>query len=615
MQERLACIDGVRPIPTWRSPFSWGFAAPNPELPSFRGYRSHKAPEKMFLKQIDIKNFRGIEQLSLPLEDLCVLIGENNAGKSSVLDAIRICLTRSLTRRGAVFEEYDYHLQDSSAEPSKSKSIEITLTFAESEEDEWPDEVSQLLSDAEQIDDNGLRSVSFRVTSSFDPATNDFATDYDFINLSGEPLPKAKNPRHLINLQQLVPTFYLASLRDAAQEFRARSPFWGPFVRALELDDEARAELEAALQDLNKKVLEKHAAFDSVKKRLKKTAELMPLGSADPVSIDAVPSKVFDILSQTQVHLASKTGAHIPIVRHGSGTQSLAVICLFDAFLQSQLEERYGEYAVPLLALEEPEAHLHPSAIKAVGKMLQEFSGQKLISTHSGDLLAGIPLQKIRRLRRTDGKISVHKIEDGVLTEDEIDKLDYQVRTTRGSLLFSRCWLLVEGETEAPLMSECARALGYDLYADGVSCIEFSQLGVEKYIKLADQLGIEWFMLADKDGEGETYKKSASGQLNGRKEGDHMRLLDHGTMEVFLCMEGFGAIYEANISDQKKGDVTADHGTLEYWQQVAKAQKKNSKPRSSLAVAEKMNADGAASVPKILQEVIEQARKLAGGAG
>lgn len=569
----------------------------------------------MLLKQIDIKNFRGIESLSLPLDDLCVLIGENNAGKSSILDALRLCLTRSLTRRASIFEEYDYHLVNSSAEPSKAKPIEITLTFAESEEGEWPDEISQLLSDAEQVDDNDLRSVTLRVTSGYDSVINDYSTDYDFIDLSGNPLIKAKNPRQLINLQQLIPTFYLASLRDAAQEFRARSPFWGPFVRSLEIDDATRTELEAALLELNKKVLEKHTAFDSVKERLKKTAELMPLGDTDPVSIEAVPSKVFDILSRTQVHLASKTGAQIPIVRHGSGTQSLAVICLFDAFLQSQLEEGYGEYAEPLLAMEEPEAHLHPSAIKAVGKMLQELSGQKLISTHSGDLLAGIPLQNIRRLRRRNGKVSVHRIEDAVLTPDEISKLDYQVRSSRGSLLFSRCWLLVEGETEAPLISECARAMGYDLYADGVSCIEFSQVGVEKFIKLADQLGIEWFVLADNDGEGETYKKSAAGHLGTRKEADHIRLLDHGSMEVFLCMEGFGKIYEANIADQKKGDVTAEKDTLEYWQQVAKAQKKNSKPRNSLAVAEQMVTDGKSGVPKLLQDVVEQARKLARSAG
>ena len=569
----------------------------------------------MQLTQLDIRNFRGIEELSLPLDDLCVLIGENNAGKSTILDAIRICLTRSLARRGTVFDEYDYHLPSATAEPSGAPPIKITLRFAEKQENEWADEITQLLDAAEQVDNNGLRSVTLQVTSAFDTAIGDYATEYDFLDLSGSPLIRAKSPRYLINLQQLVPAFYLASLRDATQEFRARSPFWGPFVRSLDIDEGTRKELEAALSELNRKVLENHAAFNTVKERLRRTADLLPLGKTDPVSIEAVPSKVFDILSRTQVNLASKTGAQIPIVRHGSGTQSLAVICLFDAFLQSQVAEGYGEHAEPLLALEEPEAHLHPSAAKAVGQMLESLSGQKLISTHSGDLIAGVPLDKIRRLRRTDGKITVHRVGDGALTQDEANKLDYQIRTTRGSLLFSRCWLLVEGETEAPLVAECARAMGYDLYADGVSCIEFAQVGVEKFIILADQLGIEWFVLADNDDAGETYQKSARVQLNGRAENDHIRLLDHGTMEVFLCMEGYGEIYEASISDQKRASIAADQGTVDYWKQVVGAQKKNSKPRNALAVAERMTETGRDAVPRLLQEVIEQTRNLARSAG
>ena len=568
----------------------------------------------MLLTQLEIRNFRGIEELTLPLDDLCVLIGENNSGKSTVLDALRICLDRPLTRRARVFEEYDYHLPDPDSEPSGAEPIEITLTFAERREDEWPDDVSQILDVAEQIDDRGLRSVKLRVRSSFDAAANDFATEYDFLDLSGNPLPRAKDPRYLTGLRRLAPVFYLASLRDAAREFRARSQFWGPFVRALDFKEEERAELEADLSELNRKVLKKHSAFDSVKDRLKKTADFLPLGETDPVSIEAVPSKVFDILSRTQINLASKTGARIPIVRHGSGTQSLAVICLFDAFLNSQLKDAYGEHSEPLLALEEPEAHLHPSAINAVVGMLRDIPGQKLVSTHSGDLLAGVPLKNVRRLRRSGGKISVHRIDEGALEPEDIEKLDYKVRVTRGGLLFSRCWLLVEGETEAVLLPECARAMGHDLHADGVSLVEFSQIGIEKLIRFADQLGIEWFALADNDKQGGGYVASARSQLGTRSESDHMRRLNHGNMEVFLCMEGFGDIYEATISKQKKSSVTAASGTLEYCRQVVKAQKNNSKSKNALAVARKITAGGRA-VPELLANVIERSRKLARSVG
>ena len=566
----------------------------------------------MLLKQMKLQNFRGIQELSFFLDDLCVLIGENNSGKSSILDALRLCLTRSFTRHSTVFEEFDYHLDDPSAEPFTLKPIEITLTFAEEKEGEWPDEISQRLSEAEQIEGaEGLRSIVLRVNSSFDSVANDYVTDYDFLDLSGHPLVKAKSPRHLFSLQQLIPTFYLASSRDAAKEFRARSTFWGPFVRALSLDEATREELESTLQDLNNKVISQHVAFDSARERLKKTGELLRFDDANPVSIEALPSKASDILSRTQVNFNSKTGAQIPVVRHGGGTQSLAVICLFDAYLQSQLREQYDDYAEPLLILEEPEAHLHPSAIKAVGEMLQNLPGQKLIATHSGDLLAGIPLSKIRRLRQSKGKTSVHYLREGVLSADDLDKLDYHIRATRGAMLFSRCWLLVEGETEVPFIQKCAQVMGFDLYADGVSCIEFSQVGVEKFVKLADQLGIEWFVFVDNDTQGKKYKRSAEDHLDGRNPVDHVRLLDHGKMEVFLCMEGYGDIYEKTISRQKSGRIQSAKGTLKYWQEVVNAQESKNKTKNSLAVAQRIALNGPQGVPHLLQEVIRKARNLA----
>ena len=376
-----------------------------------------------------------------------------------------------------------------------------------------------------------------------------------------------------------------------------------------------KAELEKALSDINKKVLQGHSAFESVKDHLRKTADYLSLEGTDPVSIEAIPSKVFDILSRTQIKLTSKTGARIPIVRHGSGTQSLAVICLFNAFLNSQLKDAYGEHSEPLLALEEPEAHLHPSAINAVVKMLRDIPGQKLVSTHSGDLLAGVPLKNVRRLRRIRGKISVHEVDESAFKPEDIEKLNHKVRTTRGALLFSRCWLLVEGMTEAVLLPECARAMGHDLHTDGVSLVEFSQIGIEKLIRLADQLSIEWFTLVDKDREGENYEASAKLQLGRRNESDHIRKLDHGNMEVFLCMEGFGDIYEETISEQKRSTITAHRSTPEYWQEVVQAQKDDSKIRNSLVVAQRMTAGEHGAVPKFLVDVIEQSRKLARSAG
>ena len=163
------------------------------------------------------------------------------------------------------------------------------------------------------------------------------------------------------------------------------------------------------MAELNQKVLNANESFAAVEERLRNTGNMVPLADDDPVGIEAIPSRIFDILSRAQVMLASVTGARLPIGRHGEGTQSLAVIGLFDAFLQSRLAGTYREHTVPILALEEPEAHLHPSATRSVAALLQEMLGQKLIATHSGDLVAACSLTSLRRLRRHCGEIVVYR--------------------------------------------------------------------------------------------------------------------------------------------------------------------------------------------------------------
>ena len=71
----------------------------------------------MRIARLSIANFRSIKALDLDLNDTTVLIGPNNAGKTAILDAIRIVLTRRWGQRGTGFTEYDVHLADEHADP------------------------------------------------------------------------------------------------------------------------------------------------------------------------------------------------------------------------------------------------------------------------------------------------------------------------------------------------------------------------------------------------------------------------------------------------------------------------------------------------------------------
>ena len=54
-------------------------------------------------RRIDIANFRGIKKLSLNLDETTALIGENNTSKTSILDAIQLCLGRTLREKSTNF--------------------------------------------------------------------------------------------------------------------------------------------------------------------------------------------------------------------------------------------------------------------------------------------------------------------------------------------------------------------------------------------------------------------------------------------------------------------------------------------------------------------------------
>ena len=568
----------------------------------------------MFLEQIDIENFRGIVRLSLKLGDTTVLIGENNTGKTTVLEALRMCLSRSPTRRGGAFAEYDYHLENEGSQPVESDPITITLRFAERSEGEWPDEVLQAIPDVLQVGDDGLHRVVLTVSSSFDDSAADFVTTLTFLNPDGQTLLAAGTQRSVNALQRLAPVFYLSALRDSAQEFRPRSQFWGPFVRSLKIEPALRQELEDELSRLNERVLKAHESFAVVKERLARTGRMVPLHKDDPVAIEAIPGRVFDILSRAQVMLTSVTGVRLPIGRHGEGTQSLAVLCLFHAFLEGRLADSHAEHASPILAVEEPEAHLHPAAVGAASILLKDLPGQKIMATHSGDLISGFPLSAVRRFRRTGSVISVHQIEaDGSLTEDDLRKLDHHVRSSRGSLLFSRCWLLVEGETDWIILSGSAEACGYDLVSEGISVVPYAQVGIETFVKTASQLGIEWTAVADRDKRGSGYLASARKHIGDGEEDDHIHQLAHGNMEVFLCMEGYGDMYERTLSKQKRDSLTAAPGTINYWSQVCKAQARGAKPSNAAAVVERMRSGGREAVPEQLRLIVECAVRMARG--
>ncbi|MCI0389440.1 MAG: DUF2813 domain-containing protein [Acidobacteria bacterium] len=566
----------------------------------------------MILKTFSIENFRGVDKLVLELDRTTVLIGENNTGKTSILEALFTCMNRGLSRRAMPFTEYDFLLTARDAEPANAPPLVLTLTFEESKKDEWGDEIVQAFPNAIQTLDDDRQQLTFRVSAKYDKAAQDFAVEWCFLDKVGNQLPAAKQPKLVTDLQQIAPVFLLSAVREASQHFHAKSSFWGPFTKNPQINAEQREEIESQIEDINQAVLDGHKPFEVVKDRIAQTGKLLPLADKDLVSVEAIPARIFDMLARTQVKLASRTGARLPIAQHGAGTQSLSVLFLFEAFLQSQLAKAYDKNSEPILALEEPESHLHPSAIRALWSTLDNLAGQKIIATHSGDLLSAVPLDAIRRLARKNGVVEVFRVRPTTLDQRDLEKVTYHIRSTRGSLLFARCWLLVEGWTDYAMAPELARLLGYDLDLCGVSCVEFSQCGVKTLIKLAQDLGIEWHVLADGDAAGQQYVQEADSLRGASPLVERATSITERDIEHCMWNAGYRAIYESAVSHGRKALITSAPGTPNYVTETIQAAiKSTSKPQLAYAVVAEAAKPGSPGIPQSLKTAIEMAVALA----
>jgi AAA ATPase domain len=130
----------------------------------------------MRITSIRIENFRSIKSLYVELGETTVFIGPNNGGKTAILDAIRIALTRRWGQRGTGFTEYDVHLAREGDDPKTSSGVAIELRAEESAPGEWPDEVHQALEDIVQDDPvTGRSSVTLRVNCAWVPRTDVFS--------------------------------------------------------------------------------------------------------------------------------------------------------------------------------------------------------------------------------------------------------------------------------------------------------------------------------------------------------------------------------------------------------------------------------------------------------
>ena len=359
----------------------------------------------MRMTRIEIENFRSIRHLVLDLGDTTVLVGPNNAGKTAILEALRIALTRRWGQRGTGFNEYDVHMPDEESDPKASSGVSIEIRTEEREPGDWPDAIAEDLGDIVQLDlATGHRAVSLRTRCRWSADVDSFEPSWEFLDAGRDPLVGVGARR--VNLERFwryLPVFYLDALRDVRDEFSTRSSqFWTRLLKDLNVPPELESRALRVLDLLNRRLLRADPRLAEIAETLSGATRVAARDREGGLDLRMVPLKTWDLLSRAEIILRNEPDQPwLPLRQQGQGIQSLSVIFLFRAFVEHLLSALYEPGSEPVLALEEPETHLHPQAVRTLWGEIAALSGQKIVTTHSPYFVQHVPFRDLRLVRLT----------------------------------------------------------------------------------------------------------------------------------------------------------------------------------------------------------------------
>lgn len=536
----------------------------------------------MQIRTVQVHNFRSLVDVTFCLDDYCLLVGANNAGKTNAIDALRTF--------------YDAHKFDAKTDAPKDGAtgdecwiqIEYILTSEEYE----------TLKDEYKIGDNRLRVRKYLKGKS----KGIFALKCDE-QWATEQFYGAKN----VQQGKLGDIIYIPAVSKLDEHMKTSGP--------------------SALRDIINKIVGKlvksSASFQAmVQDFSQKMAEFQEEKTDEDLSLSGLQNDINDRISEwdTEFRLNinpfseteivknlvsfdfhdSQIDDTLPATRYGQGFQRHLIYTLLTLASEYKFERKPStkkEFRpnLTLILFEEPEAFLHPPQQDVLCRGLQQIGAQEgnqvLISTHSANFVSNNSdnLSAIIRLRRQQGKTAVGQLSEeerkqifednqeindllNISDTDENRNLDMEaikyflwLNPFRCGMFFANLVLLVEGPTEVAFINYLIANGCVDGPAGGLFVLDcFGKYNIHRFMNLLGCFGINHSVLYDTDKQDDNEKHKRLAELICRSRNEYTYKIE--TVEPDI--ERFLGISKASKPHQKP-----QHLMLQYHQNAIASDK------------------------------------------